>query len=218
MFNNLPYIGAYSMHKKSFLIFCLFIVVNLNAEIPKIHPMVKSAILPGWGEASLKNLKRAKIFRLSEISLITTCLSTYTFSNIKKSQYITFAVEHAQVDSEGKDHQYWVDIGNYQNMKSHNDEHLRFREIESIYPDNSDNEWEWDSETNRKEFESMRILSDRLAHSGKFIIGGIVMNHILSSIDALYLYRIQSLESISLYPYIYPGGSTEFRLKVILQF
>ncbi len=215
MFNIIYYIGSYSMLKKSFLIFFV-ISVNLVAGKPKIHPMVKSAILPGWGESSLNNLKRAQIFRLSEISLITACISTYTLSSIKKSQYITFAVEHAQVDSKGKDHQYWVDIGNYQNLKSHNDEHLRFREIESLYSDNLANKWEWDSEKNRKEFESMRILSDRLAHAGKFIIGGIVINHMISSIDALYLSRIQSLEYIGFYPYLNPYGINELRLQVQL--
>ena len=101
----------------------------------KLHPMVKSAILPGWGESSMHNSKRARLFLLTEISLLTAWVSAYTISGHQANQYQSFAVEHAGIDSRGKDHQYWVDIGNYSSMTNHNDEHLRFRDFESLYSD-----------------------------------------------------------------------------------
>ena len=51
-----------------------------------------------------------------------------------------------------------------------------------------------------RRFESMRIRSDMLAKTGEYIIGGIVMNHILSAIDALYLIRSNKVESITIIP------------------
>ncbi|MBT5749047.1 MAG: hypothetical protein HOI40_06985, partial [Candidatus Marinimicrobia bacterium] len=58
------------MHKKKSLKFILFMGLLFGGS-PKIHPMVKSAILPGWGEASMQNSKRARIFRLTEITMLT---------------------------------------------------------------------------------------------------------------------------------------------------
>jgi hypothetical protein len=50
--------------------------------------------------------------------------------------------------------------------------------------------------------------------TGKFIIGGIVVNHILSAIDALYLTKLEKIESISLMPTISPTGTGSLSLKV----
>lgn len=186
----------------------------LCGEKPTLNPMVKSAILPGWGEAAKHNTKRSRLFILTETVLWTTCIGTYTYSAHQAKQYESFAVAHAGIDARGKEHQYWVDIGNYQNMTSHNDEHLRFRDIDELYPEGEGWEWSWDSKKNRTDFEAMRIRSDRFAHAGKFIIGGIVMNHIISAIDALYLTRLEKVESISLVPSLDHHGRTNFSLQV----
>ena len=107
------------MYKKTLLIL-LFFTGLLYGESATIHPMVKSAILPGWGEAALHNSKRARIFRLTEVSLVTACISAYTFSGHQAKQYKSFAVEHAGVDSRGKSLEYWVDLGNYIDMGNYN--------------------------------------------------------------------------------------------------
>lgn len=201
------------MHKKKILIhFLLFGLLFGGA--PNIHPLVKSAIFPGWGESSMQNTKRARIFRLTEISLVTACISAYTFSGLKARNYESFAGEHAGINAAGKDHKYWVDLGNYSDMKSHNDEHLQFRDIDNLYPENEGWDWNWDTEENKKTFESMRIGSDKLALTGKFIIGGIVMNHIISAIDALYLTRLEKLESISMVPIFSRDGNHSLKLQV----
>ena len=201
------------MHKKTILILLLFTGL-LYGESVSLHPMVKSAILPGWGEAAVQQSKRARIFRLTEVSLVTACISVYTFSGHQAKQYKSFAVEHAGVDSRGKNHEYWVDLGNYTDMANYNDEHLRFRHMESLYAENEGWDWNWDSKENKKSFEIMRIRSDVLAMTGKFIIGGIVVNHILSAIDALYLTKLEKIESISLIPTISPNGTGSLSLKV----
>ena len=201
------------MFKKTILILTLSAGILADGP-PKLHPMVKSAILPGWGEAATQNSKRARIFRLTEISLITASISAYTFSEHYTNRYESFAVEHAGVDARGKDHQYWVDIGNYTDLTSHNDEHLRFRDLDNLYVENDGWDWNWDSKDNKNTFETMRIRSDNLAMTGKFIIGGIVMNHIISAIDALYLTRLEKIKSISLVPTISQDGMGFLTLKV----
>ena len=48
----------------------------------------------------------------------------------------------------------------------------------------------------------MRIDSDKLFFTGKFIIGGIILNHIVSGINTLYLTRMINNKRLSLSPII----------------
>ena len=166
----------------------------------ELNPVLKSSLIPGWGEAVLENNKRARLFSSIELSLWTACLATYTASYHQMLQYQSFAVEHAGVDAYNKDHKYWVDIGNYIDIEQHNSEHLRWRYLDEIY-DESDR-WLWDNKNNMKNFESMRIRSDMLAKTGEYVIGAIIMNHLLSAIDTLYLLRLKKENDVTIIPII----------------
>ena len=180
------------------LILTLIISGVLKGESFELNPILKSALIPGWGETVLDNNKRARFFSTIELSLWTTCLATYTFSYHQMLQYQSFAIEHAGVDARDKNHKYWVDIGNYIDMEHHNSEHLRWRYIDELYSETD--AWNWDTRNNMKKFESMRIRSDMLAKMGEYIIGGIVMNHILSAIDSLYLIRLNKVDNMTIIP------------------
>ena len=62
------------------LILTLIISGGLKGESFELNPILKSALIPGWGETVLDNNKRARFFSTIELSLWTTCLATYTFS------------------------------------------------------------------------------------------------------------------------------------------
>ena len=122
--------------------------------------------------------------------------------NILKKNYIAFAVEHAAISSAGKDHKYWVDIGNFKTIEDYNDEHLRNREMNDIYDANLRWSWDWDEDSNRNAFEQKRILSDQMKQVATFGAGAIVLNHIVSAIDALYLKRIGSKKKLTVQPWV----------------
>ena len=83
-------------------------------------------------------------------------------------------------------------------MNEYDAEHLRMRDgMEGKWAGRN---WQWDTVKHREKFESMRIQSDRLSLAGQFFIGGIILNHIVSAIDALYLYRLENIESFSVIP------------------
>ena len=186
------------MFKRLIIAFILSGVVM--AKPFELNPVLKSSLIPGWGEAVLENNKRARLFSSIELSLWTACLATYTASFHQMLQYQSFAVEHAGVDADNKDHKYWVDIGNYIDIDQHNSEHLRWRYLDEIY-DESDR-WLWDNKNNMKNFESMRIRSDMLAKTGEYVIGAIIMNHLLSAIDTLYLLRLKKENDVTIIPII----------------
>ena len=166
----------------------------------ELNPILKSTLIPGWGEAVLENNKRARLFSSIELSLWTACLATYTASYHQMLQYQSFAVKHAGVDADNKDHKYWVDIGNYIDLDQHNSEHLRWRYLDEIYSESD--HWLWDNKNNMKNFESMRIRSDMFAKTGEYVIGAIIMNHLLSAIDTLYLLRLKKENDVAIIPII----------------
>ena len=173
---------------------------SILLSTPSIHPIAKSLLVPGWGEASLGYKKSSKFFIHTESILIFSCLSAYKIGNMKQNEYITFANEHAGAKNIN-DHRYWVDIGNYNSNQAFDEEHLRMRDGKegqwSSHP------WFWKGgDGYRLKFEKMRIDSDKLFFTGKFIIGGIILNHIVSGINTLYLTRIDNNKSYSVSPSI----------------
>ena len=161
---------------------------------PLISPVVKSLILPGWGEYTLGNQIRGRIFVLSETMLLLAILGSYSISKRQDTEFKAYAAEHAGISPVGKDRQFWVDIGNYSSLLAFNEEHLRWRDFNALYEDNDTWTWSWDSNDNRERFENMRIASDSWMLRSSFFIGGVVLNHIVSAIDALYLSKISNIK------------------------
>ena len=177
------------LFKKIILILVFFqLITHLDANSFKIHPSLKSALIPGLGEYSLSKTTQSKLFNLVELTLWSTFLGFNNFSSHKRLQYKSYAAKYAGINLENKNHQYWVDIGNYLNLKDHNDEHLRWRQMKEIY--NEEFNWSWKSRSHMEKFEKMRINSDKLAKYGQYTLGLITLNHIVSSINSLYLSRL----------------------------
>ena len=189
----------------------IFLILPAYGQGLSVSPIIKSAVLPGWGEKALDNKKRSRIFMSLELTLWTLCIGSYTYSNLEESMYKTFAAEHAGVSSDGKNHKFWVDIGNYTNLDQHNDEHLRWRLNDELYSKEFD--WSWDSKRNMKKYENMRIRSDLMDKTGQYFIGGIVLNHIVSTINALYLHRLNEKNNIKVQ---YSSDKYGYKFNLIL--
>jgi len=188
---------------------------DLDKDKFKISPPVKSIILPGWGQYALEKYSRGNIFFTTETFGIALTLFSFIKSKNVENTFIAIAAEHAAVNESGKNHQYWVDIGNYDSSEEFNDEHLRWREYDSLYPNDELWKWAWDDEEYRKKFEALRIKSDKFDLVGKFIIGGIVINHIISAIDALYLQNVSLTDKVKVVSYYNLNSKT---MQYSLQF
>ena len=148
-----------------------------------------SFILPGAGEYYAGSSKMAKIFLSSEAILWATYFSFRTYGNWKKDDYQQFAVSHAGVNLSGKDHQYFVNIENYNNIREYNDAKLRQRDPGALYPENEGYAWQWDSKTSRLKYVKLRVASDRAYNGSLFVIAGVILNHVVSGIDAIRVVR-----------------------------
>ncbi|MFQ6613809.1 MAG: hypothetical protein ACE5D1_03110 [Fidelibacterota bacterium] len=160
---------------------------NLSENESGKIPVLKSLILPGWGEMEMNSRTRSTAFFTSEFALWTFTLGSYFIHARGVDYYRALAGEHAGVNPVEKNYQYWVDIGNYATLDDFNDEHLRWRESDRIYPRDGTWDWTWDTASNRHKYERSRIAADRWLLTGKFMAGGLVLNHIISAIDVIYL-------------------------------
>ena len=71
---------------------------NLIAVNKTIHPAVKSAFIPGWGESSLLKTSQSRFFNLLELTLWSSCLAFYNFSDHQKLQYQSYAAKYAGIN------------------------------------------------------------------------------------------------------------------------
>jgi len=180
----------------------IFIIVFLNCFLignnDIFNPVIKSAIIPGWGELSIGNKKRSRVFFIIEAGLLVSGFGSYIFSKNQIKNYQSFSANHAGINIKDKNHKYWVDIGNYDSYLDYNEEHLRFREPDDLYY--FADQWSWDSKINRENFKKMRINADLLTRQMNFIFGALFINRIISSIDVLYLKRLKTNPTFTIIP------------------
>tara|TARA_B100001996_G_scaffold371089_1_gene346068 strand:+ start:435 stop:1076 length:642 start_codon:yes stop_codon:yes gene_type:complete len=194
-----------NQNKTFIVIFFLFFSGKLICQPVNekaIDPIIKSFLVPGWGQSDLGYKERSKIYNYIEIGILLSMFSSTKYSNEIKRNYIAYATEHAGVISDGKDREFWVDIGNYNTLNEYNSEHLRNRDTGELYPQTVEWRWSWDNSENRKYFESKRIQSDKLKLFSTFTFGALFLNHFISSIDALYLKRLSASSNFTIKPYI----------------
>ncbi|MBC8215086.1 MAG: hypothetical protein H8E64_01045 [Candidatus Marinimicrobia bacterium] len=206
---------------RTIFVISLFPLTLLGEDVAK-HPILKSFIIPGTGEASIGYSERGRTFIIAEATLWLSVVGSFLISNMEENKYIAYAAEYGGVNIQRKDRLFWVDIGNYDSRDDFIQEHLRFRDYAAVnrYRIDEDSDpwdWQWDTSKHQERFESMRISSDKWALTGQFLIGGIILNHVISAIDVMYLKRMDAIESVSVAPTYHPENRT-FSFSLIVDF
>ncbi|MBU1936248.1 hypothetical protein KKG05_02535 [bacterium] len=143
---------------------------------------LKSLVLPGWGQYDSGHKKSAVLFALTECAIIGGMVAFNAHGAAKRDDYKALASLHAGVVGDHS-HDFYVDIGNWDNVDDYNEQRLQDREFDRLYTSTLDY-WEWDSQASRVEMEKIRIQSDKAFNAVYYLIGGIVLNHIASAIHA----------------------------------
>jgi len=146
------------------------------------QPFFKSLLVPGWGQLSKGKRFKAYAFFAVEATLVTSLITFQTYKGWLEEDYETFACQHAGVTG-GKDHQFYVDIGNWQDNTDFNEQRLRDRQFDRLYTNPADS-WNWDAEENRLHFKSLRIDADRAGQKSLMVLGVLILNHLFSAVDA----------------------------------
>jgi len=159
-----------------------------------------SLLLPGTGEAYVGEKTQSKIFL--GIEIIAWGLVVANMINVDRRQddYKNFAVQHASVIRNGKGDQFWIDIGKYDTIFEFNEQRIRERDIDALYPENRIWFWSWDNTENRFFYDSKRIETREIEQTRLYFFGAIALNHLVSAINALRLANSynRKLEELSL--------------------
>ena len=159
--------------------------VRITKKPSKANALMLSLVLPGAGEWYAGSSKMARIFFGTEVALWATFGSFRVYGNWIRNDYQSFAAAHAGVDPSDKDHAYFVAVENYMNIQDYNQAKLQQRDLSAMYPENEEYSWQWDSDNSRASFEKMRVKSDKAFSRSMIVVGAIVVNHIISGIDAV---------------------------------
>ncbi len=158
--------------------------VEYPAELQKSPPraFLYSMILPGWGQRYVDRPIRGAIYTGVEVSLWTGILLSWQSYLYQTDNYEKFAIQHAGVSG---DHEsaFYADIGNYNNINDYNAAKRQQRDYEAQY-DIASEYWNWDSSSNRHEFDDIRISAGRHKNRIYYLAGGMLINRLISAIDA----------------------------------
>jgi hypothetical protein len=146
---------------------------------------VLSLLLPGLGEWYAGSATRAKVFMAAEAAIWSTFAVYEHRSSWKKRDYQLYAVNHAAIDPDGKDDDFYKRIGQYSDVYTYNEEQLHFRDMDDVYWDDEFYFWEWDSHMTQAKYTELRESSRKSHRRALNMVGAAVLNRLLSGIDAI---------------------------------
>jgi hypothetical protein len=157
-----------------------------------------SMLIPGFGDLYLNdwNIKKwgnGKYFFTSEIFLWSSFLYLKSYSNWIRQDSRALASQHAGVNwKQDKPSRYTTVIGKFADIYSYNETQRRLTGNAFLYPETSDNYWKWDSQSNQKKYDELRIKSRSTSIYATYVVYGVIVNHILSSINTMRTFKIMN--------------------------
>ncbi len=148
-----------------------------------------SLLLPGLGEWYVDRFDLGKFSLISEAGLWLSYYSLQRYGSWIRDDARQYAVVHASAQVAGKNDQYFVDLGNFNDTYEYNDKKLIDRTPDRLYDVDNGFYWQWDTDDNRKAYRALRVSSEKVFNNSKFIIGAVIVNHIISAVNAARLAR-----------------------------
>jgi len=148
-----------------------------------------SLLLPGMGELYAGDFGTGRYSLGAEAALWLTYISFQQYGSWIQADSRAYAVSHAGVAMGGKDDQFFVNVSNFQDVYTYNEKKLQDRNLAEVYDPAQGYYWKWDNDVDRQRFRSLRISSAKVFDNSRFVIGAVVVNHIISAISAARLVR-----------------------------
>jgi hypothetical protein len=162
---------------------------NIQPELQKKKvglAILYSMLLPGMGELYAGDYSSGKYFTIADALLWGSYIGFYSYGNMRKSDYKSYAATYAGVNNNGKDDSYYTIIGNYLNIQQYNDEKALERNFNEMY--NVDQYyWNWQNAGQRSAYKDMWTSSESAYNDLKFVAGALILNRVISMINAVRL-------------------------------
>jgi hypothetical protein len=157
---------------------------NFNNEKKSVGlGIVYSLLLPGMGELYADSYGTGKYFTIADGILWGTLIGMSAYSNWQEDDYKSYAATRAGVINESKDEDYYAIIGDYTSVYSYNDQKALERNFDEMY-DEEAYFWKWNSTDERRTYRDMWNSSETANNNIRFVVGGLILNRIISAINA----------------------------------
>jgi len=192
----------------------LFIFIAVSAAAQQ-NPdprgaFLRSLAVPGWGHyyADKENWTRGQVHLGAEAALIASYFGFRHRANNLESKFITLANLRSGVDISGRSRSFHLAIGEYNSLQEYNDFQLRSRNWNRLFEQTRENNWYWQNEEDRRNYNQLRSDRERARNQLPAIVGLMTVNRVLSAISAYNRARAQStLPDITFSPVINESGS-----------
>jgi hypothetical protein len=152
-----------------------------------------SLILPGAGQYYIAGAKlKAKMFFGVESGLWFSYYGFHQYGTYKSDASKGWAVLKAGANPDNTDSNYWVKMTYYDNRDVNEDDGYGYNQMVAvstrdnglIFPETQDYYWNWDNKADRDKYRNLRNQSKIAYKRADLILGGIVINHVFSAIEA----------------------------------
>ena len=143
----------------------------------------RSLLVPGWGQRYATG--GGGRFFAAELAFWGGYLGFERLREVRRDQYRAFAAAHADARPQGKDGEYFDDLGFYQSRLEHN-QFARYEDgpEAAIYPLGRDFFWEWDRQASRERYRQLRNSPAGAGRQALFMTGLVAVNHLFAAIHA----------------------------------
>ncbi|MBI5268014.1 MAG: hypothetical protein HY851_12370 [candidate division Zixibacteria bacterium] len=144
-----------------------------------------SALVPGAGQYYLGHRQKARAFFGVETAGWIGFASFQIYSHWKKDDLIRFARERANARLDGKSDEFLDLVGFYPSIRDYNNLGRVYDPERPYLDDSPDNHWQWQTEEDRTAYRTIKNRSREAHRRAQFMIGAVIVNRIVSVIDAV---------------------------------
>ena len=161
--------------------------------------VLRSVVLPGWGQHHLGHHTLGNIFLGLEIATWAGVGISYLEGVFNRDDYVSLALEEAGISTRGRSNDFLEDVGDFLSSGEYND-YIR-RLARYYYPDDPDRQreyyedharygsegWNWSSESYMLQFRDLHRASRLWFRRSLYIAAFSLVNRAISAVDAALL-------------------------------
>lgn len=163
------------------------VFLSQDTKLERKNPgmaVILSLLLPGMGELYAGSYDEGRIFTIADGVLWGTVIGLNSYANWKKDDYIAYARTYGGITTDGKNEDFYANLGDYLSVEDYN----RYKDLQREFSDIYNVQkyyWNWGSDTRRKEYRDMWRSSEQAFNSIRFAVGALILNRIISVVNAV---------------------------------
>ncbi|MCH8496148.1 MAG: DUF5683 domain-containing protein [Balneolales bacterium] len=148
--------------------------------------MLRSLVMPGWGQyyTNSSDWNRGRAHFIADIALIGGYFGVTLNANRLEINRNTFAQQHAGANLDSRGRNYRLNVSEFNSIYAYNDYQERTRNWDRIINNTDELFWQWDSESNRREFMSLNNRIDQNRQQLPAIASLMIVNRVIAGIHA----------------------------------